>query len=282
MPLFLQAGKPDGIDSDGVPIRSDKNGYIEPFKIADNIYYIGDKWVSSYLVVTGEGLVVIDALDSPFYRWLPINIQKLSFSLNNIRYLIITHGHSDHVGGAHYLEDTIGAQVLISAQALTLAEQQSKQSKGEKHFLPPRKARLITQGMTLKLGDTTFIFHPTPGHTLGAYSIEFDAQFGLGRHRALVYGGMGTNFSGVAQAQAYLESVKRIRSSHENTPPFEVNLASHPHLATLFERRDRAQKEGLRAAYVDADGIDHFLTLLRARGEKKLQQELQFRGRSAD
>ena len=282
VPLCSLAGIPDGLDSDGTPIRSDENGYVEPFKIADNIYYIGDKWVSSYLVVTGKGLAVIDTLDYPFSRWLPINIKKLGFALNDIRYLIITHGHSDHVGGAHYMENIVGVPVLISAQALTLAGQQSTLAKGEKKFLPPQGTRLITDGMSLKLGDTLFIFHHTPGHTLGAYSIEFDALYGKRYHRALVYGGMGTNFSGLSQAKAYLDSVQRMQAIHVNSNPYEVNLASHPHLATLFERRDRALKNGLRAAYVDAGGVNHFLTLLKMRGEEKLRKELQYRSESKE
>ena len=281
IPLRLLAGIPDGLDSDGTPIRSEKNGYVEPFKIADNIYYIGDKWVSSYLVVTVKGLVVIDTLNYPFSRWLPMNIKKLGFSLKDIRYLMITHGHSDHVGGAHYMEGLVDAPVLISAQALKLARQESKLTQGEKHFSPPQNTQLISEGMMLKLGDTSFIFHHTPGHTLGAYSIEFNALFGEKYHRALVYGGMGTNFSGLNQAKAYLESVKRIQVSNVTTHPFEVNLASHPHLATLFERRDRALIEG-EVAYIDADGVSHFLTLLAARGDKKLTEELQLRSEIAE
>lgn len=55
---------------------NDKNGYVEPFQMFDNVYYVGDKWVSSYAIDTYDGLVIIDTLDSPYSKWVPINLEK--------------------------------------------------------------------------------------------------------------------------------------------------------------------------------------------------------------
>ena len=65
------------IASENVPEMSIKNGYVEPFQMFDNVYYVGDRWVSSYAVETTKGLVLIDTLDFPYSMWIPTNLEKL-------------------------------------------------------------------------------------------------------------------------------------------------------------------------------------------------------------
>ena len=65
------------IASENIPEMSIKNGYVEPFQMFDNVYYVGDRWVSSYAVETTKGLVLIDTLDFPYSMWIPTNLEKL-------------------------------------------------------------------------------------------------------------------------------------------------------------------------------------------------------------
>lgn len=71
MTVFLSAST---FSQTGIPKMSAENGYIEPFKMFDNVYYIGDKWVSSYAIDTSSGLVIIDTLDFPYSKWIPKNL----------------------------------------------------------------------------------------------------------------------------------------------------------------------------------------------------------------
>lgn len=109
-----------------VPTMSGKNGYVEPFQMFDNVYYIGDKWVSSYAIDTDNGLVIIDTLDYPYSRWIPINLKKLGLAGKPITHILVTHGHSDHVGGAQLLQKMYGSKVVMTKPSHTAIKQKQR------------------------------------------------------------------------------------------------------------------------------------------------------------
>lgn len=245
---------------------SEAEGYIEPFKIFDNVYYVGDKWVSSYLIVGKQGLVLIDTLDMPYSKWLPQNITKLGFDPTNLNYIIITHPHSDHVAGAGYLQRLFGAKVVMDENGLDLLKQQSK-----KHgFLTPKLEIFPKDNERLKLSGQDITFYHTPGHTQGCMSLELMVKDGKNEYRAFVVCGNGTNFNGEAQALNYLESVTRIERLINKEPKVSVNLASHPHLGQLLLRHEQ-QKTSTVNTFVDQSGVQYFVRLLKKRGQQKLR-----------
>ncbi|QUJ66238.1 MBL fold metallo-hydrolase [Photobacterium sp. GJ3] len=119
------------------PEMTGKNGYVEPFKMFDNLYYVGDQWVSSYVVQTSSGLVLIDTLDFPYSKWIPANLKKLGLEQEPVSHILVTHGHSDHVGGAEYLQSMYGSEVILTEKGLELAIEQANKSRGNSQFLPP-------------------------------------------------------------------------------------------------------------------------------------------------
>lgn len=121
-----------------IPEKTDKNGYVEPFQMFDDLYYVGDKWVSAYVIETSDGLVLVDTLESPYGRWIPENIEKLGLDPKDLKYILITHGHSDHVGSAEYIQSKYGSKLIISYEGSLLAKSQSDKSKGKNQFVPPR------------------------------------------------------------------------------------------------------------------------------------------------
>lgn len=121
-----------------MPDMTATNGYIEPFQMFDEVYYVEDKWVSSYLIKISAGLVLIDTLDFPYSKWIPVNISKLQLDSESLTHIIITHGHSDHAGGAQYLQSGYDADVLITEHGLKLAHQQSEKANMMRHFYLPK------------------------------------------------------------------------------------------------------------------------------------------------
>lgn len=258
--------------TDFIPEKSEKNGYVEPFQMFDNVFYVGDKWVSSYLIRTSEGFVLVDALESPYGRWIPENIKKLGLDPAKIKYILVTHGHSDHVGGVEYIQAQYGSQVIMSQQAFDLTQKQSQKSKDKGRFEVPEVKHLAKGGDTFKVGQTEFKFHSTPGHTQGALSIDFFVTDKGKEYRAFIVGGNGTNFDGLDLAQKYVISVEKIKAISQEPPAVEVNLASHPRLNQLFERKEQIAK-GRKNPFIDAAGFQAFLNVLEARGAKKLLEE---------
>ncbi|KDM93559.1 beta-lactamase [Photobacterium galatheae] len=254
-----------------IPEKTKKNGYVEPFKMFDDVYYVGDKWVSSYLITTSSGLVLIDTLESPYGRWIPDSIKKLGLDPNDLKYIIITHGHSDHIGAAEYIQRNYGSQIIISYEDFLLAKSTSKESTGNNHFIPPKVDSFTKDKDELIVGNKRFKFYSTPGHTEGCLSIDFFVKNKGIDHRAFIVGGNGTNFNGLDLAEKYVQSVEKIRNISRTSPEVEVNLASHPHMAQIFERKSKYSEE--MNPFIDKNGFQEFLDVLEVRGTKKLLKE---------
>ena len=77
---------------------------IPPYKVFDNVWYVGLRWVAAYLIKTNDGYILIDTLHPPFVGHLIDNLALLNVDPSEIKYVLMTHGHFDHVGGATTLK----------------------------------------------------------------------------------------------------------------------------------------------------------------------------------
>ena len=146
------------------------NHPVEPFRIAGNVYYVGAHEVAAYLVATPDGHVI---LDSGFEETVPqilANVETLGFRPADVRLLLTSHAHFDHVGGMATLRERTGARLLMSAADAELA---ARGGQGDPNFgddfayRPFRPDREIADGEVVELGDSRLVAHLTPGHTRG-------------------------------------------------------------------------------------------------------------------
>ena len=193
----------------------------EAFKIFDNLYYVGIDTVSAYLVTTSDGLIVIDTLFADSADILLDNIRELGFDPTDVEYVFVSHGHGDHSAGAPRVQEVTGARVGMTAQDWAMT--------GETPDM------VMTDGQSITLGDTTFQFYVTPGHTPGVLSMAFPVRDGDQTHNAFMFGGMGLNFSGVDRTEMYLESVRRV----QQMDGIEVSVTNHEGAGQVFARADR-------------------------------------------
>lgn len=255
-----------------IPEKNDKNGYVEPFQMFDNVFYVGDKWGSSYLVKTTEGLVLIETLECPYGRWIPGNIKKVGLNPADIKYILVTHGHSDHVGNAEYIQRMYGGQVVMSKVEYQLAKEQAKKSKGEGSFKAPVINKFVGDGDELIVGDTKFTFYVTPGHTNSCLSIEFIVK-NLGKsYRAFMFGGHSPSRKNADLANAFIKSIRRIRALASVEPKVSVNLANHPHKNKLFENRDLSKGSESINYFIDSKDFFDFLDMQEDIGLKKIAE----------
>ncbi|HCG5249954.1 TPA: MBL fold metallo-hydrolase [Vibrio parahaemolyticus] len=241
------------------PEMNDKNGYVEPFQMFDDVYYVGDKWVSSYAVETNTGLVIIDTLDFPYSKWIPINLKKLGLEKKPVTHILATHGHSDHVGGAQYLQAKYGSKVVMTSKGHELAKTQAVKSEGSNKFFPPNVDLIVKDGMTLEIGGKPFKFYITPGHTEGDFSLDFMVQDSGALHRAFVVGGHSLSTKKPELANQFLKSMDRIREIALKPPVVTVNLANHPHKNDLFTNRDKRKNGAVVNPFISKYNFFMFL-----------------------
>src|SRR5579864_9376503 len=145
----------------GPPPR--ESWHAEPVKVFDNLYFLGQTEYSVWAITTSQGIILIDSIfDYSVDDEVAGGLKKLGLDPTTIKYVVISHGHSDHSGGAKYLQDRFNARVILSAADWDLLDK-SSQAK-------PRRDMVATDGQKLTLGNTTLTLYNTPGHTLGTLS----------------------------------------------------------------------------------------------------------------
>ncbi|GAA5648568.1 MBL fold metallo-hydrolase [Vibrio proteolyticus] len=256
--------------NDDIPEMNDKNGYVEPFQMFDDVYYVGDKWVSSYAVETNAGLVIIDTLDFPYSKWIPINLKKLGLEKKPVTHILATHGHSDHVGGAQYLQAKYGAIVVMTSKGHELAKKQAEKSEGANKFLPPNVDLIVKDGMNLEIGGKPFKFYITPGHTEGDFSLDFMVQDSGALYRAFVVGGHSLSAKNPELANQFFKSMDRIREIALKPPVVTVNLANHPHKNDLFANRDKRKNGAEINPFISKSSFFTFLEQQEKLAKEKL------------
>jgi metallo-beta-lactamase class B len=200
----------------------------EPAKIFDNLYFVGVRSVSAWAVTTSAGIIVIDSLNNPREAEVFIEggLRKLGLDPTQVKYVIITHGHADHYGGAQYLTDKLKAQLVMSEtdwNFLATARPSTNPDRGP----IPRRGMSLKDGEKLTLGDTTVEIVETPPHTPGAISLIIPLKEGSARHVAALWGGIGFNFQRTEQNfTTYANSVRKFAGIAQ-ARNVDVQMANH-------------------------------------------------------
>ncbi|MEO2177068.1 MAG: pectin acetylesterase-family hydrolase [bacterium] len=248
----------------------DKAQYVKPFKIFDNVYYVGINWVAAYIIETSDGLILVDSLYGSWVRPLVRNIRELGLDPADIKYVINTHGHFDHAGGDRYFQSAYGARIVMSEKDWQLAE---KKPEMPMFYMPvPRRDIVASDGDVITLGDTRVELLETPGHTEGVLSLRYKVFDGEDSFDAITLGGVGLNFSGVERTETYIQSYKRLQSIQDG---ISVSLPNHAAMARVFERGDAlsTRKPGEAHPFVDPEAYKSDLRKFIANAEVKLEKE---------
>jgi metallo-beta-lactamase class B len=196
---------------------------MEPVKVFDNLYFIGMKTVSAWALTTSEGIILIDAMFHYNVEQTVVDgLRKLGFDPAAIKYVIVTHGHNDHFGGAKYLQDTYGARIVLSEADWDYLE--TWPQLGSPAPLPKRDV-VARDGDQITLGDATVEIVITPGHTPGTISPLFTVREGNQQHRIAYWGGAAVGFLPPEAIAQYIESA---RNYAKLDPRVDVELSNHP------------------------------------------------------
>ncbi len=236
---------------------------FKPFRIAGNIHYVGTVGVSSFLITTPEGNVLID---TGFADTLPLvltNITSLGHDWRHIKLLLASHAHVDHVGGHARLKELTGATVCLSAADAALAASggrgdYSPFAQEVMVYEPVKAGRIVRDGETISLGGASLTAHLTPGHTQGATTwtmrIVEDGQpmnVVFFSSLSLVEGTKlrdNVVFPGIVEA--YRESLSRLK-----TIPCDIFLAPHGGAFVLAEKLARLQSGERPNPFIDPKAL---------------------------
>ena len=207
---------------------------IDPYRVFDNVWYVGIRWVSAYAICTSEGVILIDTLHEPFVDRLLENLTTVGISPDDIRYVLMTHGHFDHVGGYARLKPILkNARFAMSARGWKEAKENTHHSK-HNPFTVPTIDMTVKDGDLVTLGDTQVQVLETPGHTWGTVSYVYPIKDGQQTHRAVTVGGQGLNaMDDVRQLDAYIRSMQRLANPDLK---IDVDLTAHPFSTGLTEK----------------------------------------------
>jgi metallo-beta-lactamase class B len=180
------------------------DGLIEPLQVFDNLYFVGQNAASAWALLTSAGLVIFDALNDAdeAKTYIVGGLVKLGLSPADIKYVVITHAHGDHFGGATYLKTEYNATLMASKTDWDAMARAAN---------APAHDRDIGDGERLTLGDTTLQFRITPGHTQGSVSTIFNITDKGRLHVVGLFGGLGTPAS-AADKKKHIASLTAFRS----------------------------------------------------------------------
>ena len=142
---------------------------VDPFRIVGNIYYVGAMNIASYLITTPQGHILIDSGTLEMHDGIASGVEQLGYRLSDIRILLASHAHFDHIEGHALMQRRTGAQVMaMSGDAEALESGHDTSALGAIGWEPVPVSRRLKDGDTVSLGGTTLRAIRAPGHTQGA------------------------------------------------------------------------------------------------------------------
>lgn len=225
----------------------------DPFHIAGNLYYVGNMWCASHLIDTGDGLILLDVPCASGYPGLLYNIQKLGFRIDDIKYIIISHAHTDHYGCVNALVHRTHAKTFmgtVDTQDMLKNPERTKQLDAglgpyNESFVPDVQ---LEDGDIVELGNTKIRCVLTPGHTVGVMSHFWDMQDGDRTIHVGIYGGSGYGSLSteglkkfglpLSMQQTFLDSIQKVWDE-----PVDLMLGNHPFHSDEYQKHMRSLTE---------------------------------------
>ena len=250
------------------------NQPFKPLRIIGNVYYVGASGVSSYLITSPEGHVLID---TGFEQTVPLireSVKKLGFRMEDIKLILASHAHVDHTGGHALAKELTGARIVMSEPDAALLA-----SGGKADFLdevmpyrPAKADQIVHDGERIRLGKTILTAHLTPGHTKGCTTWTTVAEESGDRYRVVFFGSTSVLAKLVNNAR-YPEITRDYAATFRKLKalPCDVFLAPH---ASFFGLEEKARQVGEgKNPFVDAKALREFVNKAELNYLQQLKKE---------
>lgn len=251
----------EGISTD----RAAWNAPQKPFRIYGNTWYVGPHGLSSILVDTGQGLILLDGDLPESAPRIEAHIRALGFRIRDVKWILNSHTHIDHAGGIAALQRASGAQVLASeagARALELggADPADPLYGSVPDYTPVRQVRTVRDGDTLQLGHVAITVHYTPGHTPGSTSWTWMSCEGTNCLHMVYADSLSPVSAPKFRFSDHPRYLAAFRGSIATVAalPCDILLTPHPEASDFWRRAQRRKPAADTAALIDDDACHRY------------------------
>ena len=247
-----------------------------PFHLIGNIFYVGGEDLTSYLITTPKGLILLDGGSTALAPVIKRNIEELGFKMEDIRFLLNSHAHLDHAGGLALLKKLSGAKMVASEGDKPLLERRSQDPQfGERLGFPGVQVdQVIHDGEAVELGGVSLRAVLTPGHTPGCTTWTMTVNEGSKKYDVVFLCSTSVPQEyRLINNKAYPEIVSDYEHSFARLKhlPCDVFLGAHGSFFDLREKRTRLKAGARPNPFIDPDGFRWFV----AASEREFRQKLQ-------
>jgi metallo-beta-lactamase class B len=239
---------------------------MKPFKVIGNIYWVGLTDHGAYLITTPQGHILVDTTIDKTVPDVRDSIQQLGFQLNDVKYIVGLHAHSDHMGGVARMKEITGAQFVVMDQdAAVMADggRSDFREDGKEQFKPVKADRVVHDGDKLTLGGTTLVAHLTAGHTRGCTTWTTTVE-DAGKKLNVVFV-CGVDVSGDRSPLVNNAKYPTVAKDFENSfrvlrgLPEDVWLYTRAPNIKLEEKRQRLEKGEKPNPFIDQAGYKEYI-----------------------
>jgi metallo-beta-lactamase class B len=241
-----------------------------PFRIAGNLYYIGDNYQADYLIVTSQGNILINSGYEADVSTIKASIEKLGFKFKDIKIFLISHAHGDHDGGGALIKKETGAKYFVMDADVPVVEsggkkdfQYGKSSDPDNFYQATKVDRILHDGDQVKLGDSVLVAHHTGGHTKGCTTWTMKVMEKGKNYHVVIVGGPyvnpgyklvhNTEYPNIAKDYQHMFKVLK-------SLPCDIFLGAHGVYFDLEKKYALMDKDKTNP-FVDPEGYKKFIAL---------------------
>lgn len=257
-----------------IPPRADNfNEKKEPFRMIGNIYWVGHTQVGAFLITTPQGHILMDTTSTEQSHWVREYIEKLGYDMRDIKIMLNSHPHEEHMGGFAMFKELTGAKLIASkltADEMAVGGRTDFREDGSEQYTPVQADQTVADGEKVQFGGVTLTAHLTPGHTKGCTTWTTEVEEDGQQYDVVFFCGMAT--AGIDRAPLlnnpkYPNIVEDYQNSFRllKTLPCDVFLYPRATTIKLHEKQERLNQGEKPNPFVDPAGcrgyIDEYETL---------------------
>src|SRR6266852_3214795 len=250
---------------------------FEPRKVIGSVYYVGTNLISSFLIVTPAGHILLDTGHIQMLPQVEANIEKLGFKPKDVKIVLNSHAHFDHCGGFAEFKLLTGATIVASrldGELMTRGGKGDFANGDDFPYEPIKPDRLIADGERVELGGVSLTAHLTPGHTKGCTSWSMRVNENRRSYDVLFLCGLTVSPFKLTNNDKYPNIVEDVRSTLVRLRGMhaDVLLAAHGFWFDL-EGKAARQKKGGPNPFIDSAELGRHLTEMEKDFEEALQAQ---------